>query len=324
MQRGDHAVDVRPVGGVFVGLLLEGAAVFGCEVADRSLVEVALGAREVARQEGRLDLLDVDVEAEIRPVHRDGGEAATGGRRTGEGKDLMGQTGVDHRRVLDAVVQGHALHDAAESLAVHVLVEAELERGLGVALGADESLLPDADLGVCVAVHGHPGREPGVDVGEWPGEAVPLDLGYQILERAGLVAQGFPVLARDLDGDVQHAFAVEVAVAGVGGSGVLRCGCARAGGRRGGVRSGRRRGLRRCACRRRLRGRCWARAGRSRGGGIRTAPGGQHRQRHEARRDRRQPRAAPSGADAPRAWSTGGSAHLRASPSRTCAADAIG
>ena len=133
----------------------------------------------------------------------------------GGGEYPVRQAGVDHGGVLDAVVQGHPLHDPAEGLAVHVLVEAEFEGRLGVALGAHEPLLAHTDVGVGLAVHGHGGTEPGVDVGEGPGEAVFLDFRDHVLERAGLVAQGVPILAGDFDADVQHALEGEVGIAGV-------------------------------------------------------------------------------------------------------------
>ncbi len=66
--------------------------------------------------------------------------------------------------------------------------------------------------GVGLAVHRDRGREPGVDLGERLGEAELLDLGEEVLERAGLVAQRVPVLGVDLDGDVQHPVEGEVGV----------------------------------------------------------------------------------------------------------------
>ena len=113
---------------------------------------------------------------------------------------------------MDAVVEGHPLHDAAQSLIVNVLVEAQLEGGLGIALGADESLLSDAHLGMSLAVHGHSAREPVVDARERLRQIVFLDFCHQVLECPGLMAQGVPVLGRHLDGDFQHPVEREVSV----------------------------------------------------------------------------------------------------------------
>jgi len=165
-QGRDRGVDVGPVVGVLVGLLLDGAAELRREVTDRAFVEVAFRAPEVVRQERGLELLHVHVQPEIGAVHRHGGEVAARCRVAGRSEHPVRQAGVEHRGVLDAVVQRHTVHAPGKCLAVGVLVEAQLERRLGGALGAHEAFFAHAHLGVRLAVDGHRGAEPGVDAGE--------------------------------------------------------------------------------------------------------------------------------------------------------------
>ena len=208
----DHGVDVGPIVGVFVGLLLECAAELRREVADRAFVQVALRTPEVMQQERGLEFLHVHVQPEIGAVHRHGGEVAARRWVAGRGEHSVGQARVDHRGVLNAVVQGHPVHAPWQGLIVDVLVEAEFEGRLGGALGTDETLLAHAYICVRLAVDGHRGAEPRVDAGEGPREAVFLDLREHVRDGACLVTQGVPIGPGDLDADVEHMIEGEIGV----------------------------------------------------------------------------------------------------------------
>ena len=138
-----------------------------------------------------------------------------GAGRPAARKDVVGHAGIDQRRVLLGIVQGQALHCAAEDLPIDELVKADFERGFHLTQRSEKPFLADADLGVGFAVHSYSRLKPSEDIIRRAVEAVGTD--EYIRKGPRLTAQAIPILGSYLNTHVEHAVEGEVGVAGMGG-----------------------------------------------------------------------------------------------------------
>ena len=123
-----------------------------------------------------------------------------GAGRPADSEDVVGHARINHRRVLLGIVQGQALHCAAEELAVSELVKADLERGFHLTQRSQEPLFADADLREALAIHGHSRLKPREHIIRGAVEAV--GTAEYIHKRPRLSAQPVPILGFHLNAHV--------------------------------------------------------------------------------------------------------------------------